>query len=247
LSEREGVYLEVQRGGWDSQRALQKQKPSAPQYSKWANAADLLKVYGAGWLGEAGTAFGKNPPFLPNGTIFKRIVEDPTETHVFGTKDLHAAYLLQTAADQFKFGRSAEHQSRRQTRFLFYMTFVELVKEIIVRAGRPATRSEITNAIVALLGNTASTEGQELLDCAIDALDSYLTSGSDNSIFDEPAYVTGFNNDLNGFLKWEKLGKSESDCPRYRQLVAVQKLVIGTKLAGAAESLRDRARRLIYG
>jgi len=69
MAERYGVYLEIQRGGWDSRRALQKQHPDLRQFSQMANAFDLLKVYGAGWLGEAGVAFGKNPPFLPNGAI----------------------------------------------------------------------------------------------------------------------------------------------------------------------------------
>lgn len=53
------IYLEIQRGGWDSRRTLQKQKPGIKQFKEAANAFDLLKVYGAGWLGEAGLAFGK--------------------------------------------------------------------------------------------------------------------------------------------------------------------------------------------
>ena len=57
------VFLEIQRGGWDSQKAYQKQNPDTKQFSESVNAFDLLKVYGAAWLGEAGIAFGKNPPF----------------------------------------------------------------------------------------------------------------------------------------------------------------------------------------
>ena len=124
LAEQHNLYLEIQRGGWDSQRALQKQNPTVRRFSEAANAADLIKVYGAGWLSEAGMAFGKNPPFLPGGAVFKRIIEpSPGEADgVFGADDLWAAYLLQKAADEFGFGRGAEQISRRQTRFLFYMS-----------------------------------------------------------------------------------------------------------------------------
>ncbi len=55
------LYLEIQRGGWDSRRALQKQRPEMKQLKDAASAQELLKVYGAGWLSEPGTAFGKNP------------------------------------------------------------------------------------------------------------------------------------------------------------------------------------------
>ncbi len=60
MSDRYDIYLETQRGGWDSQRARQKQQPNIKQFTHSANAFDLLKVYGAGWFGEAGTAFGRN-------------------------------------------------------------------------------------------------------------------------------------------------------------------------------------------
>jgi len=97
------IFLEIQRGGWDGRRALQKQKPNIRQFKDVANAFDLLKVYGAGWLGEAGVAFGKNAPFLPDGAIFRRIVgqEGVEEGEHFGIEDLFAAFLLQREADQF--------------------------------------------------------------------------------------------------------------------------------------------------
>jgi AIPR protein len=132
MAERYDVFLEIQRGGWDSQKAFQKQRPSARQFTRHANAFDLIKVYGAGWLREAGLAFGKDPPFLPNGSVFNRIMnqEGLEEGEHFGVDDLYAAYLLQTAADGYGFGRGAEKASRRQTRFLFYMTVLELLKDV---------------------------------------------------------------------------------------------------------------------
>lgn len=66
------VFLEIQRGGWDSRRAYQQAHPGSRQFTKHANAFDLIKVYGAGWLREPGPAFGRSAPFLPGGMVFKK-------------------------------------------------------------------------------------------------------------------------------------------------------------------------------
>lgn len=50
LADKHDVYLEVQRGGRDPQNALQNSRISARQLVRHADAADLIKVYGAGWL-----------------------------------------------------------------------------------------------------------------------------------------------------------------------------------------------------
>src|SRR5690606_17049938 len=113
MAERYDIYLEIQRGGWDSQRAFQNSNPASRQFQHHVNAADLIKVFGAGWLGEAGTAFGQNPPFLPEGTIFKRIVAPAEDGQSpFGIEDLYAAYLLQEAADAYGFGRGGQVSRR---------------------------------------------------------------------------------------------------------------------------------------
>jgi hypothetical protein len=92
----------------DSQKALQKHKPDTHQFEECANAFDLLKVYGAGWLGEAGLAFGKNASFLAKGKIFEKIMNQEEGKELFGIDDLYAAYLLQkTANDKYNFGRAA--------------------------------------------------------------------------------------------------------------------------------------------
>jgi hypothetical protein len=68
FNSRFGAFLETQRGAWEARKAFQKQNPLAtPRYVESANAFELLKAYAAGWLGEAGIAFGKNPPFAPGG------------------------------------------------------------------------------------------------------------------------------------------------------------------------------------
>jgi hypothetical protein len=53
-----------------------------------------------------------------------------------------------------------------------------------------------------------------------------------------------FDHDLNAFLKWEKLGKSEEDCPRFRNLLAVNKVAMGQKVGGQP-SMRETIKAAI--
>ncbi len=239
MGDRYGVYLETQRGGWESRKAIQKQKPELKQFKEYANAFDLLKVYGAGWIQEAGIAFGKNAPFLPNGAIFKRIMEaaSGSEDDPFGVDDLYAAYKLQQAADSCRFGRGAT-QTRRQTRFLFYMVVLDLLMDVMTRASLETTNKACTRALLKLFQPEQEAACEALLQSALEIIDTYLTQGMDDSVFDEPAYKNVFNFDLNAFLKWEKLGKSEQNCPRLRSLLAVIKSVMG-RAAGGHPSARQ--------
>jgi hypothetical protein len=231
LADRYEMYLEIQRGGWDSQKALQNSNPHTTQFVKHANAADLIKLYGAGWLGEAGMAFGKNPPFLPDGSVFKRIVNG-SETYggPFGAVDLYAAYLLQQATGEYGFGRGATKLSRRQTRFLFYMVVLELLKDVLARASMSVDLRNLSKALMSVMKNVSTKSA--LLDQAAEVIDSYFTQGADDSVFLEPAYMNSFNTDLNAFLKWEKLGKSDADTPRLRSALAVNKAVMGRSVGG---------------
>jgi hypothetical protein len=95
IGERYDVFLEIQRGAWESRRALQKKNPKAKQFTKCISAFELIKVYAAAWLNEPGKAFGSNPPFVPGGAIFTQITEN--KEHVFGVDDLYAAYCLHSA------------------------------------------------------------------------------------------------------------------------------------------------------
>ena len=72
-----------------------------------------------------------------------------------------------------------------------------------------------------------------------------MTKDTDNSVFDEPAFTNTYNNDLNGFLKWEQVGKSETSTPRFRQLLSVAKGVMGTR-SGPQANLRDRLKGVLY-
>ncbi len=232
-----GFYLEIQRGGWDSRRALQKQRPNMPQLEVFANAFDLVKVFGAGWLGEAGTAFRQNTPFLPDGAIFKRIMEPIQVEDSFGVEDLYASFLLKKTADEIGFGRGSI-ASRRQTRFLFYMIAMELLTDILTRMRLQPFNQTKTKALLKLFNPGNDYAKQALMDAAIEFVDSYLTEGTDNSVFEEPAFRNTFNNDLNGFLKWDKIGKNEESCPRFRTQISVIKSVMGQKLGGQP-STRD--------
>ena len=245
MAEKYNIYLEIQRGGWDSRRALQKQRPDIKQFTEAVNAFDLLKVYGAGWLGEAGTAFGKNGPFLPNGAIFKRITEPVNgDGEAFGVDDLYAAYHLLRAANNLDFGRGASKATRRQTKFLFYMVTIDLLEDVMTRSNIEKTRQNCTHAVLKLFSPGNETAAEALLNTATEVIDSYFTEGTDACVFDEPAYRNTFNYDLNAFLKWEKLGKSENDCPRLRSLLGVSKLSMGQK-TGGNPSIRETIKSAI--
>ena len=226
MAERFGIFLEIQRGGWDSQKRYQQNHPSSQQFSEFANAFDIIKVYSAGWLHEPGTAFGKNSPFIPGtGTIFKRITsgEEP-----FGVDDLYAAYRLQKLSDQFKFGRGAQEVSRRQTRFLFYFVAIDFLREALIRATRPYSASELTSALLRLLKDANADALQALLDSAIEVVDVYLNQESEDSLYKEPR----FQGDLNTFLKWEQLGKNEDSTPFLKSLLSAHKQGFGRRFRG---------------
>ncbi len=233
LADRYDLYLEIQRGGWDSQKALQNTNPTTKQFTKHGNAADLVKLFGAGWLGEAGLAFGKNPPFLPDGSVFKRIVnETDADGGPFGAVDLYAAFLLQEATAAMDFGRGAAKQSRRQTRFLFLMIVIDLFRDVLSRANKSLDHRTISSTLVKVLEDDAAKVA--LLERAAEVIDGYFTQGSDDSVFTEPAFLNSFNADLNAFLKWEKLGKSDTDTPRLKNALAVNKSVMGMAIGGTS-------------
>lgn len=208
-----GVFLEIQRGAWEARRAYQRQHPLVmPQYTESANAFDLLKAYAAGWLVEPGIAFGKNPPFAPGGSLFNKIVNEAG----FGTDSLFAAYQLQRLAGRYGFGRGATKPSRGQTRYLFMMVVVGLVKDSLNQLGKDSEKINLVKAVQALAR-------AELLvhfgDAAVGVIDDYLVSGGEDSIYLEPEYRK--TNDLNAFLKSEKLGKTDDFSPNLRTQISL--------------------------
>lgn len=208
MSSKYGVFLEIQRGAWESRKAIQKQRPgTTPYFSEAANCFDLIKVYAAGWLREAGLAFGKNPPFAPGGAIFKRLLND-SELQ-FGLDDLYAAYVLSREGERFRFGRGAERQSRGQTRYLFFMVLVELIKDAILRADITdvlGSKPFWTASILKLNSSEYHETFRNLQDQAIGLIDEYMTSGGISSYSKEPT----FRGDINSFLKSEQIGKNDA-------------------------------------
>jgi len=224
---RYNVFLEIQRGGWDSQKAYEKQNSEAQKFTEHINAFDLLKVYGAAWFGEAGTSFGKNPPFAPGGSIFHKIVNQPD----FDLDDLYAAFLLHKAGGKFKFGRGAEKQQRGQTRYLFYLLVVELLKDCFIAAGKQITNKNITKAFIKLFQPESEAQISALLEFSILIVDDYLTTGSDYSVFKEPRFLEK-GSDINSFLKWEQLGKGNDSTPLLNNLIAQYKIAMKGGIGG---------------
>jgi hypothetical protein len=219
------IYLEIHRGGWESQKMLQRHSLSAPQFTDHVNAFDMLKIYGAAWMAEPGIAFGKNPPFAPGGAIFKRIIDSQS----FGTEEIYACYLLQKIANQIKFGRAAFKPSRGQTRYLFYYVLMDLIKDILINNSKPHGLKELTEAVIKVFKNDTDTS-KNITNIALNVIDNYLADGTQDSLFTEPEFVR--TKDLHNFLKWEKLGKGREYTPKFEQLLFANKYLMGQSLSG---------------
>lgn len=220
MATRYDIFLEIQRGGWDSRRAYQKSHPKEKQFDKYANAFELIKVYGAGWLGEPGIAFGRSAPFLPGGAVFRGL----TETAPIDADDLFAAYQLQEYAKEFNFGRGATVQpSRRLTRFLYYFVTIELLRDVLIRGNHDASEKALTNAFHALLQEPNRDALQTILDAAIEVIDEYLSEEADDSVFKEEE----FEGNLNSWLKSEFLGKGSERTGRLNNLLRAHKAIFG--------------------
>ena len=206
-----GIFLEIQRGGIAARKAYEKQHPEVQSFDDYVNAFDLIKVYGAGWHATPGLAFGKNAPFLPQGSVYERIVSRQDGGVEFGARDLYAAYKLKCVADQIGFGRNASRASRRQSRFLFYYIIMKMLGNVVLltpELHRPsASASDLTDAILKLAAPEAEEQFNMLRTGAITLLDQYLTVGSDHSAHKEDSFTKIHNGDLNAFLKAENLGK----------------------------------------
>lgn len=221
------IFLEIQRGGIESQKAWEKQHPEQKRYNDYVNAFDLIKVYGAGWLGEPGRAFSKNAPFLPNGPIYDRMITREASDERFGVRDLYAAYSIKCLADAIGFGRNAELPSRRQSRFLFYYVVVQMLRYVIrltPQLNSPAVLpGDLTNALIKLSTAPDQEPLNQLAYAAVGLLDQYLTQGNENNncAFNEASFADVHNRDLNGFLKADNLGR-DNHSPRLGQLLDVR-------------------------
>ncbi len=232
MSDTFNIYLEIQRGGWDSYKALQRSGAQTKDYKDWVNAFDLLKVYGAGWMNEPGLAYGKNPPFAPGGSMFKRIVERDD----FTVDDLYASYLLYKLTTQkIKFGRAAEKPSRGQTRHLFYYVLIQLLKECMLQASIPINSQSITYSIIRVFLDFNFAAAEDLSESALNVIDDYLLREKEDSLFTEP----NFTGDLNAFLKSDKIGKGKEFTPKLENLIYMNILSMRKSLRTGMPSARD--------
>ena len=218
------IFLEIQRGGEASRKAYEKQHPDLPKFDHYVNAFDLIKVYGAGWLAAPGLAFGKNAPFLPKGSIYEKIM---SAKHIFGARDLYAAYKVKCVADDLGFGRGASHPSRRQSRFLFYHIIMRMLGNVIrltPELDRPSVSPvDLTDAVLNLTAHDTPEQFEVLANGAVALIGQYLTPGassSGNTAFSERSYIETHAYDLNAFLKAENLGK-DSHSPKLGQLLDI--------------------------
>ena len=223
-----GVFLEVQRGAWEARKAYQQQHHGETRFKECANAFDLIKVYGAGWLGEPGTAFGKNAPFLPlpPGRVYKAMTEREGGEAAFGVRDLYAAYKVNCAAQSIVFGKRAELPSRRQSRFLFYHVIMQMLQDVVLMT--PELRqpsvppSALTDAVLKLSTPGVEEQFELLTNAAVGVIDQYMTAGTDSSVQHEKELLETHNGDLGAFLKSEQFGKATGS-PLLTQALAIHK------------------------
>ena len=206
MAEMYGIYLEIQRGGSESQKAFQRTNLKTRQFTEFCNASDLLKVYGSAYKKRAGLAFGKNAPFLPGGEVFQSIMsEGEQDGGEFNIVDLYACYLLDMERARHNFGRGATKSSRRQSRYLFLMVIGELLREMMNSAGLIVNNREFSKALVTVMQNKLAKD--RLVENALSIVDDYFSDDGDDIILKEAAYKE--QNDLNAFLKSERFGLDE--------------------------------------
>ena len=244
MAERYGIFLEIQRGGWEARKAYQKSHPRSKQFAEFANAFDLIKVLGAGWLGRPGLAFSKNAPFLPGGDVFRDITQErDKDDEPFGATDLFAAYKMKNAADELQFGRWAPKTTRRQTRFLFYYVTLKLFKGILVAGQWPHSPGALTDAFLTLADSDQPEVLSWILEDAVNLVDEYLTVGADLCAHKEPAFSADFNQDMNGFLKWERL-REGGDTPNLNELIGYYQRY-ARRSRGGNPSLADQVQTIL--
>lgn len=223
FEKRYNIFLELQRGGIESRKALEKRDPRKRTFDDYVNAFDLIKVYGAGWLGEPGSAFRTNTAFLPTGPIHqKMIARKPSETP-FGPEDLYAAYIIKCAADELVFGRGAKNPSRYLSRYLFYYITIKILDNVIrltpeLDQPNPSV-SVLTNAVTELSKSSTREELDLLCRSAVAAIERYFSKGEQKSIHNERSLVDTYNGNTNAFLKSKDLG-AEDFSPLLVRLIA---------------------------
>lgn len=220
MQNRYNIFLEIQRGAWDSKKTQMSLQPNRPdlKFDDYITAIDALKVYAAGWLQMPGTSFATTPPFAPGGSIFKSVIEDES----FGVEELYAAYLLRKVTTKNYFGKNSTIPSLGKGRYLFYLVLLELLKECM-RGTRydSNSKSDITKCVVEIFGGHYINESSKLYNHALCIIEKYFDATRTESLYNE----TTFKGDINAFLKNAGLGKMEVNRKLY-DLIAVENYIM---------------------
>jgi hypothetical protein len=118
--------------------------------------------------------------------------------------------------------------SRRQTKFLYYFVLINLLRDVLQKEQLPSGLPEITESVINLL-EKQNDAGERLEEMAAALIDSYMTEADENSVFHEVKFrdSNGLNYDLNGFLKWEQLGRALEQTPCLQAQLFFQKQFMG--------------------
>ncbi len=146
-----------------------------------------IKIFGAAWLGYAGSAGRRSEDFIPSllgesakgngGRVFNQI----GDLDEFGADDLLAADHLFWWGKQKKFGGRGVGINRSYTRYLFYYTYIQLVRTILAV---DCSVEEVPTHLItrATLKLYESNVFDELCDVACQIIDRYIYEHSDAPI-----------------------------------------------------------------
>lgn len=197
------VYLEIQKGAWDSFKAKQNKNTNLNKITKRVSATELLKIYAAGWLERPGDAFGKNPPFAPGGTVFKEVTSKDSK---FGINDLYSCYIL------FEIINKQENKQKLgKARFLLCFVFIRLLRSFV------AQDKSLAEVIIKLHDK----DTLKILETnALSCIEDYMNKNNEDSMHKEPSFPK--DGDLNAFLKTNKF-KEKIECPKLSDCIDLQK------------------------
>lgn len=241
-----GRFLEIQRGAWDSRKAYERNNPNAlPRFTAGAGATpiqanDMIKVFGAGWLGFPGLAPRRSSDFLPpDGTVFSQIIALTDDE--FGPDELVAANQLHELGNARLFGSRSRNAPpmRRLTRFIFYFVFIEILKSILAQNGGSGIDKSATKAILKLEdGSRVLLDA--LADVAAQCLDRYFGDGEHGPFTGDPGFIETQN--LQRFVHSARFNRPnlETSVPRFLEHLRATVTATGIQM-GVEPSLRDRA------
>lgn len=253
LETKHGMYLEIQRGGWDSRRAYEKARPRVqPRLTGGGalpvKANDIIKVFSAGWLGYAGTAGRRNDDFLPGPEGYRSAfgeIKRLADEGRFGADDFKAGQAVFLAGKRLGFGARRQGIERATTRHVFYYVFIELIRAISSSGRTPASlpTEEVTRHVLTLEQHADQFAG--LADIAAQTVTDYTRGTSDTAPY---MLDKAFRDTEN----WEGMVKSHRmdakniarEVPRFRQ--AIDNRIAAMQMSmGVDPSIFDQYRELL--